>query len=251
MQTQSIHGPNPGRFDLRATAAAYSVETRSPLEEHLRGGDVFDAYHRSDGSSTIFLADVSSKGAFGIARAEMLRRAFRGSANKECSPASIMTALNAVPFTGPDRYRSGTFATVFIATLRRSTQAISYASAGHDTALILKGRTHRHLAPTGPIVGVIREANYTDCVVAFGSTDLLLIATDGFTECRSHSDHRLQFGTTGIIRTLATKAYQSHASASSAIALGADVFTADRYRDDATLAVIARTKAAEPTTFRA
>jgi sigma-B regulation protein RsbU (phosphoserine phosphatase) len=219
---------------------AFSLETRTALDEHRRGGDVFDAYDRADGSSTIFLGDVSSKGALGIARAEMLRRAFRASAGKERSPASIMADLNAVPFTGSHRYRGEAFASIFIATVSSATQAMSYASAGHDTALILTGRAHRHLAPTGPVIGVIGHAIYSDCDVAFGGADVLLIATDGFTECRSNDGQRRQFGTTGIVRSLAAKASHSHRSASRAVAAGADAFTARRYDDDATLAAIAR-----------
>ncbi len=219
---------------------SYSVETRTALDEHRRGGDVFDVYDRADGSSTIFLGDVSSKGALGIARAELLRHAFRTSANKERSPASIMAALNAAPFTGSHRYCSEVFASVFIATVSHATRAMSYASAGHDTALIVRGREHRHLAPTGPVIGVLGHATFTDGVVTFGDSDVLLIVTDGFTECRSHDDNSRQFGTTGIVRALAAKASHSHGTASRAVAVSADIFAARRYDDDATLAAIAR-----------
>jgi len=240
VHTRSVTSPRQGHATLRHSVVAFSLETRTARDERRRGGDVFDTYDRSDGSSTIFLGDVSSKGALGIARAEMLRRAFRAGASKKQSPASIVAALNAVPFTGSERHRSEVFASIFIATVDRATQAMAYASAGHDTALIIKGREHRHLAQTGPVVGVLAHATFTDCVVTFGDSDVLLIATDGFTECRSRDDNSRQFGTAGIVRALAAKPSHSHSSASRAVAVSADSFTARRYNDDATLAAIAR-----------
>jgi len=75
---------------------------------------------------------------------------------------------------------------------------------------------------------------------------VLLIASDGFTECRSDDDRRRQFGTTGIVRALAATASHSHGSASRAVAARADSFTSRRYDDDATLAAVARSGVARP-----
>jgi serine phosphatase RsbU (regulator of sigma subunit) len=216
------------------------VETRSAIDERLRGGDVFDAYDRTDGSSTIMLADVSTKGALGMAQAEMLRHAFRRNARRERTPSRIMAALNILPLAGSRGSDSDAFATVFIATLSRASEALWYSSAGHDAALILKGRAHEHLAPTGPVIGVVRNARFADAFASFGPAELLFIATDGFTECRSEGDDRKQFGTSGIVRALGATAQRSHRSASRAVALGADVFTGRKYRDDATLVAVSR-----------
>jgi serine phosphatase RsbU (regulator of sigma subunit) len=222
------------------SALAYSVERRTPVEAHLRGGDIFDAFDRGDGTASVLLADLSSKGPLGTAQAQMLRDAFRRTARRERSPANIMSALNRLPLAACAEAHSDTFATVFIATIGRSTQALCYASAGHDTALIVGGRSHRHLAPTGPVIGVIQNAEFADGFAAFGANDLLLIATDGFTECRSSSDRSALFGTTGIVRALGAEPAHSHRSACGLVALRTDAFTGGHYRDDATLAAIAR-----------
>jgi sigma-B regulation protein RsbU (phosphoserine phosphatase) len=246
MQMQSI--PCVGlRRRVRCTAGAvvYSLETRRATDEHLRGGDVFDAYDRLDGSSTVMLADISSKGTLGKAQAEVLRHAFRRNACRERSPSIILAALNTLQLAGGRRSGDHAFATVFIATLTRTGEALCYASAGHDTALILRGRSHEHLAPTGPVIGVMGDASFADGLATFGPTDLLLVATDGFTECRSEDDDRRQFGTSGIIRALGATPPRSHRSVSRTVALSADVFTGERYRDDATLVAIRRNGSAE------
>jgi phosphoserine phosphatase RsbU/P len=221
-------------------AVMISVGMRTTQDPGLRGGDVFDIYERADGSATVLIADVSSKGILGIGNAEILREAFRREARNERRPSRIITALNRMPFNGADFTHDVTFASAVIATVSRSTQTLSYASAGHDTALIVHGRRHVHLAPTGPILGVIPDAVYEEADVRFGTTDLLVVATDGFTECRSESNRASQFGTTGILRALRSDANQSHRSACRAVVHEADVFTGGTYSDDATLAVIVR-----------
>jgi sigma-B regulation protein RsbU (phosphoserine phosphatase) len=217
-----------------------SVGIRTPQDPSLRGGDVFDTYERSDGSVSVLIADVSSKGIRGIAKAEMLRNAFRRVARREDRPSYIMAELNRLPFNGSDLRRCVTFASAVVATISRATQMLCYASAGHDAALIVQGRRHGHLAPTGPIIGIMPGASFADKYARFGTTDLLLLATDGFTECRNEADRETQFGTTGIIRALGTNPHRSYRSACRAVVHLADVFTGGSYRDDATLAVIAR-----------
>jgi sigma-B regulation protein RsbU (phosphoserine phosphatase) len=123
-----------------------------------------------------------------------------------------------------------------------------YASAGHDIGLFVNGRRHRHMAPTGPVLGVMPDAVYTDCMEPFGPRDLLLLATDGFTECRNNAEGPRQFGTAGIARCVADEAVQTCASTSRAVARAADLFTGGHYRDDATLAAIARNDGNGPAT---
>jgi sigma-B regulation protein RsbU (phosphoserine phosphatase) len=230
----------PGLPISASRAVAVSVETRTAPDPRLRGGDVFDTHQRADGSTSILLADLSSKGSLGIAHAEMLRHAFRRIARTERCPSYMMAELDRLPFNGSAVRSYVTFAAAVIVTIGRATESLCYASAGHDTALIVQGRRHAHLAPTGPVLGVLPDARFADCHVAFGTADLLVLATDGFTECRDETSSSRQFGTTGIVRALGSAPQQSHRSACRAIALQTDVFTGGRYRDDATLAVIAR-----------
>jgi serine phosphatase RsbU (regulator of sigma subunit) len=218
----------------------FAVETRNAIDLTMRGGDIFEVHLRSDGSAALLIADVSSKGALSIVHTEMMRRTFRMCASTERSPAVMMAMLNRLRFDGPPPTANVTFASAIIVAIERSTMICRYASAGHDIGLLFRDRAHRHLAPTGPVLGVIPDAVYTDCIEPFGNRDFLVLATDGFTECRDNTNQSRQFGTSGIARAVSDTALHSGATLSRALALSIDDFTAGNYRDDATLAVIVR-----------
>ena len=120
---------------------------------------------------------------------------------------------------------------------------LRYASAGHDLAFIARGRATRQLAPSGPILGVFGGAEYGERFERFSDDDLLLLSTDGFSECRSAIERTVQFGTEGIIHALESGTRWSPRSATAAIVREADTFTGGFYTDDATVAVVASSRA--------
>ena len=226
-------------------ALAVSVASRSAMDGRFRGGDLFDVLVRSNGSTSVLLADVSSKGRLGVAHAGLLRAAFLRAAERSHDPARILRELNGVRLDAPGAGLSSSFASAFVATIERNGSLLRYASAGHDPALILhpqsgRGPSHHRLAPTGPVIGIIREASYIECVEAFDAGDALLLATDGFTECRSALDHVTQFGSAGILAALEHETTRTIAGAAALVARKADEFTGGRYRDDATVALVRR-----------
>jgi sigma-B regulation protein RsbU (phosphoserine phosphatase) len=206
----------------------------------MRGGDIFELLQRADGSAVILIADISSKGALSVVHTELMRRAFRMCATTERSPAAMMSMLNRLRYDGPPPNHSVTFAAAIIVAVERGAMLCRYASAGHDIGLFVRGRSHRHLVPTGPVLGVFPDAVYVNCLEPFGDGDVLILATDGFTECRSDVPGSLQFGTTGIARAAGGVPMDSCIAISRSIARCADEHTGGHYRDDATLAVIAR-----------
>lgn len=218
---------------------ASAVESRSAADAARRGGDVFCTVGRANGSTAVLLADVSSKGSLALLHAEIMRRAFKRAAALERTPSAVLGELNAIRFEIPGRSVSVTFASAIVAVLDPCLRFVRYASAGHDIGVIVHGRAHRHLVPTGPVLGVIDDAIYTDCIEPFAGADLLVLATDGFTECRSTGDRARQFGTSGLVRALTARKGLSCHAAARAVAQGADLFTGRVYVDDATVAVMA------------
>jgi sigma-B regulation protein RsbU (phosphoserine phosphatase) len=239
METQTIRRSGLSAFDPSTACIDVSVERRSARRDQLRGGDLADVYHDADGSVWLLLADVSSKGARSIAHVELLQAAFRRAVRGARSPSRVVAALNRLRFESADD-RSDAFATAFVACLGRASRSLCYASGGHDTALVLCGSTHRHLVPTGPVIGVIPNAAYGDCSVPFGSKDILVVATDGFTECRRARAPFEQLGTSGFVRALRAEAARSARAVCTIVGAFADAFTEGEYRDDATLVVVAR-----------
>lgn len=216
-----------------------SVDKRSAADPAYRGGDVFETFTRPDGSIALLIADVSSKGVLSVVHTEMLRRVFRAAAEYERSPARLLSNLNCLRFGAPPPFADVIFASALIMTFESGSAECRYASAGHDIAIIARKRSHKHLEATGPVLGIFRGAEFTERIEGCSKDDLLLVATDGFTECRHASDRSLQFGMSGIVRALAHSISQTSQSLSESVACYADVYTGNCYRDDATVAVIA------------
>lgn len=223
------------------SAVTFSIVSRRATDATIRGGDVFEVVVRPDGSSSVLIADISSKGAPSIGHADTLRCAFRRAARDTSSPGRILSALDALRFEGIPHSFNAIFATAFVAEIDYSSPELRYASAGHDPALVVTGRSHRHLHATGPLLGVVDGARHDECRERFEHGSLLVVATDGFSECRNTALDSMQFGTAGIVRALAFDKRRTTRSAAEMIARGADTFSGGRYHDDATVAVISRT----------
>ncbi len=246
MRTHNVLSSSQGalchaRTRAVTSAVTFSVVSRRATDATIRGGDVFEAVARPDGSSSVLIADISSKGAPSIGHADTLRRAFRRAAHETKSPARILSALDALRFEVMSRSFGAIFTTAFVAEIDYSSPELRYASAGHEPALVVTGRSHRHLHATGPRLGVVDGARHDECREPFEHGSLLVVATDGFSECRNTALDSMQFGTAGIVRALMFDKHRTTRSAAEIVARSADIFTGGRYYDDATVAVISRT----------
>jgi sigma-B regulation protein RsbU (phosphoserine phosphatase) len=133
------------------------------------------------------------------------------------------------------------FASLFIAETDARESKLRFASAGHEPGLLFSetGR-HRHLDPTGPILGVramLPESSFGERVVPLGPNDLLVIVTDGVTEARRPEPDGLSlFGSTGVVRAVRDAAFNRHGMAK-AIHEAALKHARGRLRDDAGVVV--------------
>ena len=114
-----------------------------------------------------------------------------------------------------------------------------YASAGHDPVMVIGKSAHRHLPTTGPLLGIFEDLLFAERTEPLGADDLVVLATDGVTECGVAHGKGPQFGTTGIIRAVASARNHSPRAARDAISRSLDAFARGSYRDDATIAVLA------------
>jgi sigma-B regulation protein RsbU (phosphoserine phosphatase) len=148
--------------------------------------------------------------------------------------------LNRLGLDSPSPEGDVAFASAFVATFDRDARSMIYASAGHDLAMIIGQRSHRHLTTTGPLIGVIAEPLFAERKEPLGVNDLVVLVTDGVTECRHAHATAMQFGTSGIVRALASTPRRGSRAAHDSIARSLDEFAGGYYRDDATIAVLGR-----------
>jgi sigma-B regulation protein RsbU (phosphoserine phosphatase) len=184
-------------------AVTYLQEQPSPYFMRYReaqstpcAGDLVDVFASPGRRANIVIADVCGRDMRARGLACYLRNAVRALA-EDNSPAAVLECANLALCGSVADYGDDRFASVFMATL--SGRWLKYASAGHDLALLMSADGgHRHLAPTGAVIGVIDAERYQERMLVVAPGDWLILVTDGITEAR---DARGKFfGTYGVVR---------------------------------------------------
>jgi serine phosphatase RsbU (regulator of sigma subunit) len=192
-------------------------------------GDVVDVFPCGDGSATILIADVCGRDARAEDHAGFLRHAVRELADDR-SPAHVLERVNRAFARRVAAYKDDRFASVFTATLKR--RCLTYASAGHDFALLIDGDgNHRHLPATGTIVGIAEAQGYGERAFAVAPGDWLVLVTDGITDARDA--HGTFFGTTGVVRNALAAIRAGLDDPAAAILAAAHEHARGRFVDDA------------------
>jgi sigma-B regulation protein RsbU (phosphoserine phosphatase) len=179
------------------TQVAFQHAYRSPRRAERAGGDFALARHRPDGTTTLMVADLWAKGAEAEHYASRMKRAFNFISVTVQSPARMLSLLNRVfaQELQSQCEREGSASAVVVTW--DGWGKLLYASAGTDATLLFRGSDyHRHLEPTGPLLGLIETAGYTEQGLTFRLGDLLVACTDGITEARDENHTFL--GTGGL-----------------------------------------------------
>ncbi len=147
------------------------------------GGDFYDVFELKDHRIGVLIGDVADKGvpsALFMARAHALIMA---EADIGMTPAEVMTLVN----THITRLQKSTqFVTVLYGILDLKTRDFSYARAGHEPPLIVHadGSVERLPHDPGMAIGLWEPVTLDEKTVKLVSGDMLLLYTDGMTDCR-------------------------------------------------------------------
>ena len=158
------------------------------------GGDLPDVY-TVGGSPFGMVADVSGKGV----AAGMLSAFVKAAYDKSTpSPAAAIKNLN-------DKFRELNLDEkhyVTVAAVRIDESSITYSMAGHNAPILLKtgGGVTRVMLNSPPVCNWFDRPNYFDDVIPYKKGDILVLLSDGVTECRGR--HGEMFGVDGAIKTL-------------------------------------------------
>jgi serine phosphatase RsbU (regulator of sigma subunit) len=191
--------------DMRATGEATSC------------GDFAEHLDLNPYRSTLFVGDIAGRG-LAVGRAARALHAYVRSSLLSGMP--LPECLRACDdfFTRSIMCDEIPFASLFIAETDGSESKLRYASAGHEPGLLFSetGR-HRHLDPTGPILGLramLPNSTFGERVVPVGRDELLVIVTDGVTEARHPEGEGLVlFGSTGVVRAVRDARFNLHETA--------------------------------------
>jgi hypothetical protein len=168
------------------------------------GGDFYDAFSDDHGRIALVLGDVSGKGLPASVVVGLLLGAVRasgwmgGSAEHESASRRLSELLRT-------RTSLERFASLFWCYYERSAQMLRYVNAGHLPPMLVR-RTEggeleiRRLTEGGPVLGLLKDADYRQGHAAVHPGDLLVLYSDGVVEAESVSGE--QFDEAGLLAVL-------------------------------------------------
>ncbi len=146
------------------------------------GGDLFDVWNLPGGRDFVLSADFSGKGVGAAVNVAFVQFAIRTLSLELDDPADILARFNrlfAAMIADPTL-----FVVVFLGRYDTASRTLTFASAGHGSAYVRRGRTVDVLPVTGPIVGLGDGDGYESRKLVLAEGDTVVLATDGLTESR-------------------------------------------------------------------
>jgi sigma-B regulation protein RsbU (phosphoserine phosphatase) len=218
--------PSFHRFDLHGHSR--------PTEEV--GGDLFDYLPMSDILLGVAIADASGHGLPAALLARDVITGLRMGVSKDLKIISIVERLNSVISRSA---LSSKFVSLFYGELEPNGNFF-YINAGHTPSLRYSGGSFEELTQGGLVLGPNPVAKYERGYVKLEAGDLVVMFTDGVTECESPSG--MQFGMHRLRDLVRENAAKSAREIVEAIFEAADRFRAGAPQlDDMTMLVIRKT----------
>jgi hypothetical protein len=203
-------------------------------------GDFYDFIPLPGDRLGLVIADVADKGmgaALYMALSRTLIRAF--TAEHPDDPARVLESVNSRMLADAD---TGHFVTVFFAVLDIPTGRLRYCNAGHNPPYLFDTKSYLRplaLRTTGPALGVMGKATWSNVQLQIKPGMLLLIYTDGLVDALDRDKHR--FGEERILETCSRLMNRSAPDVQEALMSEVRAFSADEPQfDDITLLVVTR-----------
>lgn len=169
------------------------------------GGDFYDFIVRKSQAFTFTVGDISGKGIPAALLMAMTRTVVRTKTKIAVlpSPQLILSRTNEELYN--DFTELSMFATVFIGQYDPKSRQLMYANAGHSPVIYCPaGGKARLLQADGTPVGVMPISLSEDHVLDFLPGDVLVVATDGFSEARNAAGQEFGYAElTALVQTLA------------------------------------------------
>ena len=169
-------------------APGYTFAARSEAARWV-GGDFYDVILLDAGRIGLVIGDVSDKGMPAALYMAQTQSLLRAEARHQTithpgarpSPAAVLRNVHRLLL---ELGRSDMFVTVFCAVLDTSTRQLTYARAGHDHPLLLRGGEVLPLAGEGTVLGFegIDDLHLSEEQVSLQRGDRLVLYTDGLAD---------------------------------------------------------------------
>ena len=199
------------------------------------GGDCFDAIAFGPGRVGLSIADVVGKGIPAALLMSNLQASVRAFATNTTGPAELCQQVNRI-LCG--HIAEGRFISFFYCIVDNDDSSLVYANAGHYPPIVIRanGEVER-LATGGPVLGVFPDGSYQQGRIALRSGDRIIFYTDGITDVCNANDE--DFGDARLVDLGVANRACSAPALQARLAGAVEEFSDGRFRDDATLIVMA------------
>jgi len=144
------------------------------------GGDIFSIDERGDGKIRIFLADATGHGVQAGLVTMLILSEYISQKSDFDSPGDLVSVLNEIFIQKFSDIKA--IFPCLVLDWDRSTNQISYASAGQIPQFLVRQHEVFDLEKTGPIIGLKKGIQYPTKNLSILDGDTLLLFTDGLTE---------------------------------------------------------------------
>ncbi|WP_164671077.1 PP2C family protein-serine/threonine phosphatase [Virgibacillus doumboii] len=150
---------------------------------HQMNGDYHHFIKGKDGSLGIAVADVIGKGIPAALCMSMIKYSMDSFPEETMSPKAILKNLNRVVERNVD---SSMFITMFYAQYLPDESKLYYSSAGHEPGFYYHAEKDEfeEIETKGLVLGVSPDSDYKQYERIINKDDMVIILTDGVTECR-------------------------------------------------------------------
>lgn len=172
----------PNKFPAFPDYKQFDLHAINHPASHV-AGDFFDFFLLDSCRLFIVIADVSGKGVGPALLMAVSRTHIRNLAGKGYGPAQILTELNQLLLQDREQPM---FVTVFVAEYNIGNGQLRYANGGHVIPFLIdaEAKVTQFGEPTGTIVGMLDEAEYSEEMITMDSNETIILYTDGILEAR-------------------------------------------------------------------
>ncbi len=204
------------------------------IPEHEVGGDYYDFIPLDRDRLGVVMADVSGSSVRAAAYTVVGKHALRAYARESLCPAEVLHRLNQLICAEAD---AEMFISVFYGVFDVARGVLSYALAGHEPPVLLRGGSGRTdlLRADGLLLGVQEDAAFQLKECRFGPRDTLVLYTDGLTEGRFR---RGPFGIERVRALLRKNAGRTAQELLDVIVTARMRYTENRMTDDTSIVII-------------
>ena len=196
------------------------LKTEIPMIEGLDIGAISIPYHQlngdyihfldtDDGTLRVAISDVIGKGVPAALAMSMIKYALESFYEKEMSPSTILRKLNRIV---EKNVTSNMFISMFYGQYFPHNNIFRFASAGHEPGFIYRKKQDQfdEIVAKGLVLGVLKNTHYQQYETTIDDGDMIVLLTDGVTECRSGNRFIKRDELTDIIKKYAHLPAQQH-----------------------------------------